>query len=1519
MRFKRILSFVASAAMTISALCGAMSITASAASATGDLTWDVSGNTLTIKVTKEGETAAMPDYNTTYSSVPWYYSRTNITKVKIEEGVTSIGAYAFYAQYTKITEVTLPSTIKSIGNYAFGSMSGLTTISFTDSDGLPTVIEAPQVETIGDYAFYNDTKVGPVPANFLQSATSVGLHAFEGCEKLFPDETMTANNLTQIGEKAFYNCKSLGGISITNTKLTTISPYAFYGTGVKTVALPSYGITTINDNAFQSCTKLTAISLPSSITTLGSYAFDGCSLLATIGMPSGVTTFGNYIFRGAAVATVSIPSSYTKVPNSMFNNCKNLKTVTFQGTNVTVIDTSAFGGSGLTSFDVPSSVKTIGSSAFGNCASLETISLKHGITEIGSSAFAGCSVLASITLPNTVKTLGANIFQNCKALKAITIPSSVTEIPNSAFSGCTNLTDIDFPDAITSIGTNAFQNCTSLQTIMLPDNLETVTGQSFTGCTALTAIKVSLNNKSFGNESVNGNVLMSKDGNVLVAYPAGLSTSVRISTYGCKKIGDYAFYNNTRLTSIDLDNSSSSKLEEIGNNAFCGCTGIKSLNFGPQVKIIGDYAFDGCTAITSLSGLTYAGDGLSIGQYAFRKTQISSLDIGHDTKPVTIGNYAFNQCAKLKTLTLKNCVSIGTGAFSQCSILPKVALPDTVTSLGGYAFSGCSELASVTLPKGITSIGASTFANCTKLTRLMLPSGITSIGKQAFTATGLTELTIPNSVMTLEDGILKDCKSLVKVVVPSQVSRIPQDTFSGCNNTALEIYLLGTVDAFNSSNTNQNAFGANSGSYVKGTIYVYDETSYSRVSSVSAVTTSGYATVAYGANFTELKNIIDEAKALSSLDYTESSFSVVASALQLADITAADYLASQGRADAAVASLRSAINGLVTVDNTEMLAKLADVVEHAKSDYIKSDYRDLSFMDLRAAYQAGDAVTGDELNSELKALIDAIENAEKNLVVNYAYGDPVMTVKSGKSLNNNYHYTYPCMEGVVTPAVAGATQAKVTIQMASHASFNGATKIRFKSFIEGTDENGEYVSWNTDGDTSLPDMTQSKQGSYSNPAGGTHEITFNIVYNGKTPHDAGLVENEFYHFYCWTEEWNTYPQYDYIAFYVLEVQLLDAEGNKLLSTKDVIVPNEDLLAAIDEADAADTTGASADSIQALTDAVAEANAVLEQEKPLPSAMESAAQGIRDAIKALSGGSVTPGVDKTALNDAISNAEGMDTSAYTDESVAALKTAIDNAKTVAANESATDEDVAAAVKAIEDAIAALAEKPGDDKVDKTELNNEIKTADEMDTSAYTEESVAALQTAIDNAKTVAANENATKADVDAAVKAIKDAVAALVKKPSGSDPSNNPSGSGNPSGSNNPSVTTPTAAPTTAAPAKRSAQQVAKDKAAAQAKVSQAKITKLTVKSKAKKKINVTWKKVKKAVGYQVQVSTKKNFKKITFNKFTTKKKLTVTKKLKSKKTYYVRVRAYATYKDVNNVTKKVYSKWNKKLRKVKVK
>ena len=198
--------------------------------------------------------------------------------------------------------------------------------------------------------------------------------------------------------------------------------------------------------------------------------------------------------------------------------------------------------------------------------------------------------------------------------------------------------------------------------------------------------------------------------------------------------------------------------------------------------------------------------------------------------------------------------------------------------------------------------------------------------------------------------------------------------------------------------------------------------------------------------------------------------------------------------------------------------------------------------------------------------------------------------------------------------------------------------------------------------------------------------------------------------------------------------------------------------------------------------------------------------------------------------------------------------------------------------------------------KDTLNTKLKDAKALNENDYTAESYAALKTAIDNAEKF--DESYTGVlPIEWAAEDISNAINSLVKKPAQD------------------SVKPGTTKPSTTTPNVKSQSQKNAENA-----MKQAKITKLTVKSKAKKKITVTWKKVSKANGYQVQVSTNKKFKKskIILTKTTSKKKITI-KKLKSKKTYFVRVRAYATYKDSNGKPQKVYSSWIKKTRKVKVK
>ena len=87
----------------------------------------------------------------------------------------------------------------------------------------------------------------------------------------------------------------------------------------------------------------------------------------------------------------------------------------------------------------------------------------------------------------------------------------------------------------------------------------------------------------------------------------------------------------------------------------------------------------------------------------------------------------------------------------------------------------------------------------------------------------------------------------------------------------------------------------------------------------------------------------------------------------------------------------------------------------------------------------------------------------------------------------------------------------------------------------------------------------------------------------------------------------------------------------------------------------------------------------------------------------------------------------------------------------------------------------------------------------------------------------------------------------------------------------------------------------------------------SVKSSAKKTAAVKWKKVSGMSGYDVEYATDKNFTK-NLKKTDAKKKTSVTlKKLKSKKTYYVRL---CGYKNIDGV--KVHSAYGK-VKSVKVK
>lgn len=235
---------------------------------------------------------------------------------------------------------------------------------------------------------------------------------------------------------------------------------------------------------------------------------------------------------------------------------------------------------------------------------------------------------------------------------------------------------------------------------------------------------------------------------------------------------------------------------------------------------------------------------------------------------------------------------------------------------------------------------------------------------------------------------------------------------------------------------------------------------------------------------------------------------------------------------------------------------------------------------------------------------------------------------------------------------------------------------------------------------------------------------------------------------------------------VTEYTFSDVTANHTIAVtfaKDAVtVAKENLLAAINTANGklAQTDAYTPASLEALQNAVDEAQTVYNKADATQTEVDNAKANVEAKIAALK-----EKADKSALRLAVTAAEGEAalTDKYTEESIAALQTAINEANAVLADDNATQADVDAQVEAVNAAKAALVEKKAPVVIE--ELEKAVADATEVvgATDKYTEASLAALQSAIDAANEVLQNSDATQDEIDAAVQAVKEARAALKAK------------------------------------------------------------------------------------------------------------------------------------------------------------
>ena len=324
--------------------------------------WYLNDGVLTITGSSE-----MNSYNE-QKKAPW--SGKKVTKCVIEDGITTIGSYAF-ADLGELTEISFPNSIFQAGEYAFKNCTGLKNIE------LPEKMEMWKIST--------------------------GM--FEGCISL--ETVKLSGNILNIGKGAFANCTSLRSFTVPEM------------------------VTEIEAGTFQNCESLASVTLSERVERVGKDAFSGC-VLTEIQLPSKVTNIKENAFSGNKFTEITLPAALTELGANAFAGCEQLQAISvgegsasFSASNGVLYDKAGTklllcpaGKEG--SFTIPRRIKEIAESAFKDCSRITELILPSALTTIGKTAFAGMN-LERIEISSEVTEIAADAFMNCYKLSEIAV------------------------------------------------------------------------------------------------------------------------------------------------------------------------------------------------------------------------------------------------------------------------------------------------------------------------------------------------------------------------------------------------------------------------------------------------------------------------------------------------------------------------------------------------------------------------------------------------------------------------------------------------------------------------------------------------------------------------------------------------------------------------------------------------------------------------------------------------------------------------------------------------------------------------------------------------------------------------------------------------------------------------------------------------------------------------------------------------------------------------------------------
>ena len=563
------------------------------------------------------------------------------------------------------------------------------------------------------------------------------------------------DTVTSIGDEAFKNNTSMVSVSIPDS------------------------VKSIGDSAFYGCTSLLGVVIPDSVEKTGRCAFQKCSKLASAYLPVNekFTYMNVYMFESCtSLKKIEIPDNVTDIDGNAFAECKELTDVKLSK-NLKTMGWQVFGNDNkLNEIEIPKSLEEcrysvnsagIDGGAFDNCANLKTVTFEEGTTEIAEGLFAGCTGIEQITIPDTVTVIESGAFGGCINLKEITVPDNVTEIQRSAFEYCSSLKTAKLSENLKSIGIWAFGDCNVLKSIKIPDSVTDIDGNAFAECKELSDVILSKNLKTMGWQVFGNDNKLTE-----IEIPKSLE-ECRYSVNSAGIDGG-AFDNCANLKTVTFEEGTT----EIAEGLFAGCTGIEQITIPNTVTVIESGAFGGCI---NLKEIDVPNSVTEIQRSAFEYcSSLKTAKLSGNLE--SIGVYAFDNCTSLTEVHLSNILKeIPSSTFSGCKKLTTINFPSTLTTIGNSAFSGCESLPEAILPSGVEKIESNAFKNCKSLKKAVVPDTVSSIGSSAFYGCeALTDITLGSKLKKIESQTFYGCTALPSIMIPYNVTTIGDSAFVNC-------------------------------------------------------------------------------------------------------------------------------------------------------------------------------------------------------------------------------------------------------------------------------------------------------------------------------------------------------------------------------------------------------------------------------------------------------------------------------------------------------------------------------------------------------------------------------------------------------------------------------------------------------------------------------------------------------------------------------------------------------------------